>query len=110
MRLVGWTNIQTGEIRTPYDDVRNSLAQLQQYVLDSDLYHLRAFAGIHMVGTNLLELMSSWPSKFSIIDFYISICKDMNIKGYVQDNLNLVDVGKIDTLSLAEEFANNTQE
>lgn len=110
MRLVGWTNIQTGEIRTPYDDVRNSLAQLQQDVLDSDLYHLRAFAGIHMVGTNLLELMSSWPSKFSIIDFYISICKDMNIKGYVQDNLNLVDVGKIDTLSLAEEFANNMQE
>ena len=34
----------------------------------------------------------------------------MNIKGYVQDNLNLVDVGKIDTLSLAEEFANNMQE
>ena len=39
-----------------------------------------------------------------------SYISDMNIKGYVQDNLNLVDVGKIDTLSLAEEFANNMQE
>lgn len=48
--------------------------------------------------------MMSWPHKFSIIDFYLNICSIREIKGYTQDDLELVDVGKIHTLEVANDF------
>lgn len=109
MRLVGWTNIQTKEIRTPFEDIRHELAKLPQDTLDTDNLHLRAFAGIHIIDTKLLDMMTEWPKKFSIIDFYLSICDSTNIKAYTQTNLDIVDVGKLDTLRSAEEFIKNNQ-
>lgn len=104
MRLVGWTNIQTGEIKTPYKEIYDVLAGREPNSLDVAGYHLRAFAGIHSISLNLVSKMQSWPSKFGIVDFYISLCKDVEIKGYVQDGLRLVDVGKLTSLSEAEDF------
>lgn len=95
MRLVGWTNIKTGEVRSPDPNLQpNRCRKL-------------AFAGIHQMSTKLLSLMDEWPEKFSIIDFYLSICHDHPIYGYVQPNLRLMDVGKLDTLSEAEDFLRN---
>lgn len=110
MRLVGWTNIQSGEIKSPYNYVHKALPKRQEDSLDVENLHLRAFAGIHYLNTNLLTKMSEYPSKFSIIDFYINICDKLNIKGYVKENLNLIDVGKLDTLSVAEAFVAKQQE
>lgn len=104
MRLVGWTNIHTGEIKTPYKEIYDVLAGREPNSLDVAGYHLRAFAGIHSMSLNLVSKMQSWPSKFGIVDFYISLCKDVEIKGYVQDGLRLVDVGKLTSLSEAEDF------
>ncbi len=92
MRLVGWTNIKTGEVRSPFAD------------LDVNACRKLAFAGIHQMSTALLPLMQSWPERFSIIDFYLDACASRNIRGYVQPGLRLMDVGKIDTLSEAEAF------
>jgi NDP-sugar pyrophosphorylase family protein len=108
MRLVGWINIQTKEIRTPFEDIRQELENMPQDALDTDNLHLRAFAGIHLIDTKLLDMMTGWPEKFSIIDFYLSICHSTNIKAYTQTGLNIVDVGKLDTLALAEEFIKKT--
>ena len=108
MRLVGWINIQTREIRTPFEDIRQELENMPQGTLDTDNLHLRAFAGIHLIDTKLLDMMTGWPEKFSIIDFYLSICHSTNIKAYTQTGLNIVDVGKLDTLALAEEFIKKT--
>lgn len=104
MRLVGWTNISTGEIRSPYESVHKTLASRAKDVLDIDKYHLRAFAGIHQIKTGLLQRMASMPCKFSIVDFYINICTQADIRGYVQNDLRLMDVGKTDSLSRAEQF------
>lgn len=104
MRLVGWTNIETGEVKSSFDDVHEAIAKLQPNKLDVDKYHLRAFAGIHYIKCNLIDLMMSWPQKFSIIDFYLNICSIREIKGYTQDDLELVDVGKIHTLEVANDF------
>lgn len=104
MRLCGWTNISTGEVRTNSDKVRTALAQRAGDSLDIPGYHLRAFAGIHLLKTSMLKRFSSYPSKFSIIDFYLKECSDATIVGYVQDGLNILDVGKIDTLEEAEHF------
>ena len=92
MRLVGWTNIETGEVKSPYND------------LDVSKCHKLALAGIHVISPRLLAAMDSWPERFSIIDFYLSQCRDYDIVGHVQSDLRLMDVGKIDTLGEADEF------
>lgn len=91
-RLVGWTNIKTGQIKSPYQD------------LNPDQYRKMAFSGIHIFSPQLIPLMYTWPEKFSIIDFYLAICHRFTIKVCVQEDLKLVDVGKLDTLARAEEF------
>lgn len=92
MRLVGWTNIETGEVKSPYADI------------DVSKYRMLAFAGIHVIAQKLFVPMRDWRERFSIIDFYLSVCRDYDIHGYVQPGLRLMDVGKIDTLSDSEEF------
>lgn len=104
MRLVGWTNISTGEIKSPFDEVHKSLARRPQDALDVDNLHLRAFSGIHLIITDIINSMSSWPKKFSITDFYLNACKDIVITGYEQADLKLMDVGKLNTIQEAEQF------
>ena len=38
------------------------------------------------------------------MDFYLKACRDCPIYGAVQPGLELMDVGKTDTLAQAEEF------
>lgn len=90
--LVGWENIKTDQVRTPYEK------------LDLDACRRYAFSGIHVFSPYLLEYMKTWEDKFSIIDFYLSICKDVPIRGVFDDNLKLVDVGKFETLSSVEQY------
>ncbi len=92
MRLVGWTNISTGEVKSPYKD------------LDVERCHRLAFSGIQVVDHGILHLMSDWDGKFSIIDFYLSVCDKVNIQGFTIDGMQLLDVGKLDTVVKAEEF------
>lgn len=95
MRLVGWTNIDTGEVRSPHPQ------------LDPKACRMYAFAGIHVVSHRLLSAMQPWPDKFGIMDFYLNECASHTIRGYVKDDLRLMDVGKIDTLDQAEAFASD---
>lgn len=92
MRLCGWTNIDTGEVRSPYGQI------------DPTHYRMLAFSGIHVISPRLFQPMQQWPDRFGIMDFYLSICSQYNIHGYVPDNLQLMDVGKIDTLDKAVDF------
>ena len=93
MRLVGWTNIETGEVRSPYPN------------LDPKQCRMYAFAGIHAISPRLFKVMDEdFPDKFGIIDLYLHACRDYNIRGYLKRDLHLLDVGKLDTLKEAEEF------
>ena len=92
MRLVGWTNIATGEVKSPYPD------------LDPKACRMYAFAGIHALSPRMLPLMQQFPDRFSIIDFYLQTCATHRIEGFAKDNLLLMDIGKLDTLAQAEEF------
>ena len=104
MNLVGWTNISTGEVKSPYEAVHEQLSQRPQDALDFRNYHLRAFSGIHIISIKLIDTMLSWPTKFSITDFYLAQCKDSIIKGHEQHDLKLMDVGKINCIQDAEQF------
>ena len=99
LRLMGWTNIETGEVRTPFED------------LDvSDCVRL-AFSGIHIISGGIFEAFEKEKvgEKFSITDFYIKACAEYPIYGIVPPDLRLMDVGKLDTLAAADEFARGLQ-
>lgn len=99
MRLVGWTNIKTGQVKSPFSEVHEAFSQPVRQG-----YKLLAFAGIHQMNTSMLPLMQDYPDRFSIIDFYLDQCSTHVIRGYVQPGLRLMDVGKIDTLDQATAF------
>ncbi len=80
-RLVGWTNINSGEVRSPY---RN---------LKIDNCRKLAFAGIHIESQAIFPLMEKWPDKFSITDFYISVCDRYLIRAAIYPGLKLADIG-----------------
>lgn len=117
MRLVGWVNLSTGEVKSPFAEVRTALEQ-QQYPMDAtdelmviaDHYHLFAFSGIHTFYPCLFSLMADYPSKFSIVDFYLGQCGKLPIVGYNKTDLKLMDVGKLDTLHDAEHFLQELDE
>lgn len=85
MRLVGWKNIETGEVKGREG---RSLA----------------FSGIHIFHPSLAPLLGGWPDRFPIMDFYLKACGDHLIRGYEAKNLRLLDVGKLDSLDKAETF------
>ena len=99
MRLMGWKNIETGEIKSPYEYVRRT--GLSQH---GESLNMFAFSGIHSFSPRLFSLMDRFPDRFPIIDFYLSVCHRSPIVGLVKQDLQLMDVGKIETLDQAEKF------
>ena len=90
--LTAWTNKTTGEVKTPYESL--DISNLNEF----------AFSGIHIFSPRLFKYFGAYPEKFSIIDFYLNTCKDEKIKAYTQEGLQLLDVGKLDSLERAEGF------
>ena len=110
MNLVGWTNIETGQVKSPYPEITALSGYSNLSTLTSPLSTLHsplrmfAFSGIHAFSPRLFADMESWPDKFPIIDFYLNRCAERKIKGYLKTDLQLLDVGKLDTLDNAFEF------
>lgn len=94
LRLVGWTNVDTGEVKSPYGKI------------DPSSCRKLAFGGIHYLSDKVFPLMENWPDKFSIIDFYLQNAKNHPVYAYVQDDLKLIDVGKASVLDRVSEFLN----
>ena len=97
-RLVGWTNLQTGEVRSPYK--RLDPARCRKW----------AYSGIQVVAPEMFPLMDTWPSRFSIIDFYLAVCDRIAIRALPVSGLRLLDVGKQDSLEAAEQFITGQKE
>lgn len=99
LRLVGWTNVRTGEVRSPYG------------AIDPSCYRRYAFSGIHMMSDAVFDVMENEEthgSPFPVMDFYLKVAAEHPIRAYVADGLRVVDVGKLDTLALAESFGRDT--
>lgn len=117
MRLVGWVNIETGEMKSPYAKVKSDLAKLDfpMALTDApmrlaDQYNMFAFSGIHCFSPRLFPMMQGYPDKFPIMDFYLQHCDKANIRGVVKSDLRLMDVGKLDTINDAEQFLQTLDE
>ena len=98
-RLVGWRNISTGEVKTPYEG------------LDPDSCIHLAFSGIHYISDRIFYAFRQYgyEGKFPIVEFYLRACKDYPIYGYVPDDYRMIDVGKLDSIGAAESFVQEEQ-
>ena len=92
MRLRAWVNIKTGEVKPQPSQSTEGLRA--------------AFSGLHVFSPRLFPLMAEWPDKFGIIDFYLDACHKADIRSIINTDLRLLDVGKLDSLSEAEQFVN----
>ena len=94
MRLAGWTNVATGEVRTPYPD------------LDVSSCRKLAFSGIHIISTSVFPvfIQEGFGERFPIMDFYLKAAASYPVYGVQAENLHLIDVGKPEALEEAGRF------
>jgi NDP-sugar pyrophosphorylase family protein len=81
-RLCAWHNRDTGEVKSFFPN------------FDPQKYIKYAFGGIHIISPRVFEWMEEWTGKFSIINFYLSVCAKTNIQAYSPKNIHLTDIGK----------------
>ncbi len=93
-KLRGWINKDTGQVKP------------EGFHYDESLYREYAFSGIHVFSPAVFRLMEAprWEGKFSIMDFYLATCGQTDYSGYLAAKLELIDIGKPETLARAEEF------
>ena len=92
-RLQGWVNKDTLQTKP------------EGFVYHPEVQKEYAFGGIHVISPTLFKYMGDgWTGKFSIMDFYLKTCHEAQLGGYVKEDLQLIDIGKPDTLAKAEDF------
>jgi len=92
-RLQGWVNKDTMQTKP------------EGFVYHPEVQKEYAFGGIHVISPTLFKYMGDgWTGKFSIMDFYLRTCHEAQLGGYVKEDLQLIDIGKPDTLAKAEDF------
>lgn len=92
-RLCGWVNKDTLQTKP------------EGFVYQPEVQKEYAFSGIHIVSPTLFNYMSEhWTGKFPIMDFYLQTCQEAQLGGYAKEDLQLIDIGKPETLAVAEEF------
>ncbi len=87
-RLCGWKNLQTGETKISIDKP-NLIEKAYSCVV---IYEPQIFSLIKQTG------------KFSIMDSYLDLAADHTILGYDHSGDNLVDVGKPESVAIAEKL------
>ena len=92
-RLCGWVNKDTLQTKP------------EGFVYQPEIQKEYAFGGIHIISPTLFNYMGDeWTGKFSIMDFYLKTCGIAQLGGYAKEDLQLIDIGKLDTLAKAEDF------
>lgn len=104
LRLVGWMNTDSGDYHVASPDI------------DPKDCRALAFSGIHILSDRVPELMQEYVgekglpvdevkgTRFPIMNFYMWLAAKHPVYGVVADNLEFIDVGKLDALKPAEEF------
>ncbi|MBK5195933.1 MAG: nucleotidyltransferase family protein, partial [Proteiniphilum sp.] len=72
--------------------------------LQPENYRKLAFSGIHILRPSIFNYMQDFPDRFSIIDFYLSLCDREEIACFIPKELKMMDVGKLNSLDEAEKF------
>lgn len=93
-RLQGWINKKTGETRPATFNPTNGV------------YQEFAFGGVHVISPTIFDTLEDYSNepKFSITPFYIDKCKELSIQGYNPTRYEWFDIGKPETLALANTY------
>ena len=93
-KLQGWINKKTGETRP------------NGFSIGDYNYQEMAFGGVHIISPSIFNALEDYSTepKFSIIPFYIDKCQELHIQGYNPNGYEWFDIGKPETLALANEF------
>ncbi len=89
--LKAWKNETSGEIKPDGMHIEN--------------FKSMAFNGIHVISPQIFQYMEGWEGKFSIIDFYLSIAQQYTIAAYCPSGVEMIDVGKVESLEVANQLA-----
>ncbi len=86
--MCGWRNTKTGEEK-----------------ISSKTNHFipKAFSGIHIISNKLLPLLTQ-EGKFGIVDVYLGLSKTHTIKSFDHSGSHFVDVGKPESVAIAEQL------
>ncbi len=87
-RLCGWRNSKTME---------------EIISIDGRELVEKAFSGIHIISPEIFPLMRQ-QGKFSIVDVYLDLASQYSILGYDHSGSKLVDVGRTESVTLAEKI------
>lgn len=87
-QLTGWRNMQTGEERIGIEDP------------DAKPF---AFSGISFFNYRIFDQLKL-TGKFSLIDIFLSLATTREIYGYLHDHNKWVDVGKPESVEVAEKM------
>lgn len=91
--LCGWVNKDTLQTKP------------EGFIYQPEVQKEYAFGGIHIISPALFQYMGDeWSGKFSIMDFYLKTCGMAKLGAYAKEDLQLIDIGKPDTLAKAEDF------
>lgn len=85
-QLCGWRNTATGQERLP---------------VPKDVLIQKAYSGIALFNAKVFELIEQ-RGKFSLIDVYLSLAANERILGFDHSGGKLVDVGKPESVAVAE--------
>lgn len=88
MQLCAWRNNNSGEMKTAREASNTSEF---------------AFSGIQIIHTDFFKLITQ-SGKFSIIDAYLQLAANQVIKGYDHSGDLILDVGKPESLVMAEQL------
>lgn len=110
MNLEGWHNLTSGIFRPEY--MAETLKAGTERTVDGSLkdeitasgYTELAFSGIYTISPSFIWNMKQrgWDDgRFSIIDYLLETCGESIYKGYEQPDLEILDIGKPDSLNRA---------
>lgn len=96
-RLNGWINVKTGEVKPA------------GFKYEKGIYKELAFGGIHVISPSVFPYLQDYSQehKFSIMPFYLDNCRKLKIMGYAPKDYAWFDIGKPETLALAEKWIDN---
>jgi len=86
--LCGWRNAKTGE---------------EKISKKKELLNPKAFSGIHIIDPKIFSFIRQ-NGKFSIVDTYLELSKTETIKGFDHSGSKFVDVGKPESVAIAEKL------
>lgn len=95
-KLCGWHDLKSGALRPA------------NYSPSEDITEL-AFSGIYSMSPDAFNMMrvKADSDRFPVMDFFLDMAPKGSILGFEVDNLNLIDIGKPETLARALDLFTN---